>query len=184
MLKVEKKYFPDDLFQRQLERIQRGWVKGPAAEFHQKFLMTTALHFEKLKFGGVNRGIEWPDFSPASFGRERPSGKLIEGDNFQGSYTQRLTHKRSSGSLLLQDTGRLKREAGKQFRAISATEVEFNTNLNYAQIHNEGGLTTFRLRGGRTRQGRVPARPFQFFTTADMLDLKRFTTEWLTGGQA
>ena len=166
MLKIEKKDFPDDLFQRQLKRIQRGWAKGPAAKFHQKFLLTTALHFEKLKHGGSDRGVTWPPFSPHSIGRERPSGKLIEKD-----------------SALLFDTGRLKREAGKQFRAISATEVEFNTNLNYAQVHNEGGWTTFRLRRGRTQRSRVPARPFQFFTTADMLDLKRFTTEWLWGGE-
>lgn len=162
-MKIEPGDFPKDFFLRRIQDIDRGgWVRGPAAEFHQKFLQTTDEHFERLKFGGQWRGVKWKPFSPASMGKKRPSGKII-----------------GPQSLLLQDTGRLKREAGKTFRARGKTEVDFITNVHYGRVHNEGGWTTFRLRGGRKRKAKVPARPFQFFTHDDLEDLRRFTIEWL-----
>lgn len=180
MIKIEIKEFPQDFFQRRIEALASGeWVQGPAREFHQKFLQTTAEHFEMLKFGGSHRGVEWPDFSPFSFGTKRPSGEIIEDDGFEGTYTQRLTHKRSGGSWLLFDTGRLSREAGAGFAATSKSGVEFSTNLDYAKVHNEGGWTSFKMRDGSTRQAKVPARPFQFFTGDDIEDLRGFTLAWL-----
>lgn len=139
------------LIEQKLQELRAGWIKGPASEFHQKFLMTTEEHFERLRLGGTWRGETWPYFSPASFGRKRSSGAVLK-----------------PGDALLQDTGLLRSRAGQVFRDINPFEIRIETNLEYAAEHNYGDT-----------KKRLPARPFQFFTDDDRGDLEKFTREWL-----
>lgn len=143
------------------------WISGPAAEFHRKFRLTTIEHFQRLKHGGSWRGVTWKYFSPNSIGRKRPSGKIIE-----------------KGDSILQDTGRLIREAGEGFIRIGQSEVAFETNLSYAALHNEGGIWKKKAKSQFGKRDvveniKIPARPFQFFTEDDISDLRQFTQEWL-----
>jgi phage gpG-like protein len=159
-----------DLGDRANDLLSGGWVRGPAAEFHQKFLNVTAEHFDRLKHGGTWRGVTWKYFSPRSFGQKRPSGAIIK-----------------PGDSILQDTGRLLHEAGRGFVPQGPQRVEFVTNLSYAALHNEGGHVGVdelaRDIGSNifSLGHNIPARPFQFFTQDDISDLREFTREWLNG---
>lgn len=162
----------------QQQRLTSGeWLSGPAAEFHQKFLNTTAEHFQRLKYGGTWRGVTWKYFSPGSFGRKRPSGQVInpgikawDEASPWGLGRNRPKWVKNPPDSILQDTGRLIREAGKLPVRMGAMSLGIVTNLSYASLHNEGGFWDGH---------RIPARPFQFFTEDDVRDLREFTQEWL-----
>jgi len=90
-------------------------------EFHEAMVINTEDTFDALAHGGRFRGVTW-----APFKRKPPSRR--------GEWN----------ALLLQDTGKLKREAATTVFRLTSNEIVFGTRLHYAK-----------------RQQRM--RPFLFF---------------------
>jgi hypothetical protein len=54
-----------------------GNFRRPLKQFQAYQNNVTINHFNALRLGGSHRGVYWPYFAPSSFGRKRPSGKVI-----------------------------------------------------------------------------------------------------------
>jgi phage gpG-like protein len=91
----------------------------------------------------------WAEFSPASFGRKRPSGKRI-----------------TDQSKLLQDTGELK----KSFRILNQTPmtIVWGSELDYAEKHQSGDQTK-----------KLPKREMVFLTDNDYDMINNLINNWV-----
>lgn len=71
--------------------------------------------FTELGQGGTHRDLTWDGWSPYSYGRRRPSGRLIGPD-----------------SKLLQDTGRARQDATSGYMILSPDRVQYGPSIFYA----------------------------------------------------
>ena len=139
--------------------------------------------FDNLAHGGTHRGVTWHYYSSEWYSREM-DGEIVPawggvptlyGKGLVKGKQRNSKRRLNADSRLLQDTGHMRREAGRHVEIdenLQTVEVSDGGLVPYAQYHNHDGP------GGR---------PFFFFEDPqDFIEFRRILTEdyKITGKQA
>jgi phage gpG-like protein len=159
--------------------------------------MSAKLFSQRLEVFNAESSRDGPWKPLSQLQQERREAKL-------GSVTrlrqQQLAGKGFAKVKILQDRGVLRQSftpesgPGNAFRHVELGEdfVRISTNVEYARIHNKGGVIrpvkaaalVFQAPGGGlifAKKVTIPARPFDEFTDANEAELAELTEHYLNG---
>lgn len=171
-------------------------LQGPAFE-HFKGTMSSLMFAQRLEVfnSESSRDAPWKPLSQAQ--TDRRNEKL---ERVSNADLQRQAEKGFTRVKILQDTGTLRQSftpetgPGNAYKHVELGEdfVRNSTNVNYARIHNQGGVIypkkgkylVFPLAGGGmafATKVTIPARPYDQFTDANEAELAELTELYLNG---